>query len=391
MKKGSKYASPYHPSTPEAEYVARWAGVVAERWEESYSSYKPVTLEKEMAKASDLVARALAAQLGTEHKTTAAPVAPAKVVSIAPVEGQKMYSEVFGYVPFMGDFPVSVLSGVDEKVARFVPSVDGDYVVQERECALLVAAIEDGDKALITGPTGSGKSSLVKYIAAKTGRPFIRINMSGDVQSDSIFGTLVVRGGATVWEDGAITEAVKYGALCLVDEWELMPAEIAMGLQNLLEDNGYLYLKEMPATSAERTIIPHKDFRIMFAGNTVGQGDTTGMFAGVGVQNTATIDRFTATVHLNYLSQEHEVNIITSKTKASKAVATQMVKLATLVRNAYNQRKLGLTMSPRTLINWGRKQERYELSYALKVAFLDKLSEEDGKAVEELYIKVFGK
>jgi MoxR-like ATPase len=214
--------------------------------------------------------------------------------------------------------------------------------------------------------------------------------MSGDVESAALFGTLVVRGGATVWEDGAITEAAKYGAVCLVDEWELMPAEIAMGMQNLLEDGGYLYLKEKPGTSDERTVHPNDDFRLVFAGNTVGQGDVTGAFSGVGVQNTATIDRFTNTIRLNYLSQKHEVDIITSKSSVDKKVATDMVRLASLVRTAYEQGKIGLTISPRTLINWARKQQRYDVQYALQVSYLEKLTPDDSKSVSELYAKVFG-
>jgi len=338
---------------------------------------------------NSLVAKAVAAHFGAKAEE---PVTAPVVTSSAPKElaaNQQMFSKVFGYKPKMGDFAVTIHK-VEGDAVRFVPSIDPDYVVQKDECARLVAGIEDGDKTLITGPTGSGKSSLVKYVAAKLGLPFLRVNMSGDVQSDAVFGTMVVRGGATVWEDGVITEAVKLGALCLVDEWELMPAEITMGMQNLLEDGGYLYLKEKPGTSEERTIKPHDTFRLVFAGNTVGQGDTTGAFAGVGVQNTATIDRFTNTVKLGYLTASHEVDIITSKTSVDKSIAAQMVKLANLVRNAYNQQRLGLTMSPRTLINWGRKQSRYSLAYALEVAFLEKLTDDDAKSVRELYTKVFG-
>ena len=340
---------------------------------------------------NDRVAKAIAEHLGK---------APAKVivadtthvsVPLTLADDQKLYSSVFGYVPATGDFPVTVLpTNSNPEIARLVPDIDSDYVVQKTEAALLVAGIEDNDKTLLTGPTGSGKSSLVKYICAKLNRPFLRINMSGDVESASLFGTLVVRGGATVWEDGAVTEAAKHGAVCLVDEWELMPAEIAMGMQNLLEENGYLYLKEMPATSAERTITPHKDFRLVFAGNTAGQGDTTGAFSGVGIQNSATIDRFSNTIALNYLSTAHEVAIITSKSNISPDIAKSMVRMAGLVRNAYDQGKLGLTMSPRTLINWARKCTRYNTSYALEMAFLNKLSADDTKSVLEMYNKVFG-
>lgn len=345
------------------------------------------------ADLNDRVAKAIAEHLGKAPK---AEPKPAEAVARKPVgllPGQVWFSEVFDYRPKFGDFGVTVHpthAGMDPNVVRLIPKIDPDYVVQKDEAALLVAGLEDGDKSLITGPTGSGKSSLVKYVCAKLNRPFIRINMSGDVESAALFGTLVVRGGATVWEDGAITEAAKYGAVCLVDEWELMPAEIAMGMQNLLEDGGYLYLKEKPGTSEDRTIVPHTDFRLVFAGNTVGQGDTTGAFSGVGIQNSATIDRFTNTVRLGYLSQQHEVDIITSKTDATADVATKMVRMAHLVRQAYDGGKIGLTMSPRTLINWARKMGRYDTAYALQVSFLEKLTPDDAKSVSELYVKVFG-
>lgn len=339
---------------------------------------------------NDKVAQAIAQHLGKEPASKPA-VKPAVARKVAePEEGQMLFSSVFGYKPTFGDFPVDVLGKLPDNVARLVPHVDEDYVVQREVAALLVAGIQDGDKSLITGPTGSGKSSLVKYVCAKLKRPFIRINMSGDVESASLFGTLTVAGGATVWEDGAVTEATKYGALCLVDEWELMPSEIAMGMQNLLEDDGYLYLKEKPGNSDDRTVIPHKDFRLVFAGNTVGQGDTTGAFSGVGVQNTATIDRFTNTLYLGYLSAKHELDIITSKTGVDSAVANKMVRLAGLVRNAYDSGKIGLTISPRTLINWARKMQRYDTLDAFNVAYASKLNQDDNRSVLELYTKCFG-
>lgn len=344
-----------------------------------------------MSDINDKVAKAIAAHLGKsepEAKPKAVPVVPKEVVL---KDGEVLFSKMFGYVPATGDFGVTFSETPDNpEIARLIPTIDADYVVQKEEAALLVAGIMDGDKTLITGPTGSGKSSLVKYVCAKMNRPFIRINMSGDVESSSLFGTLVVRGGATVWEDGAITEAAKYGAICLVDEWELMPAEIAMGMQNLLEDGGYLYLKEKPGTSEDRTVVPADGFRLVFAGNTVGQGDTTGAFSGVGVQNTATIDRFTNTVRLGYLNQAHEVSIIRNKSGVTKEVATNMVRVANLVRAAYEQGRLGLTMSPRTLINWGQKCKRYDNKYAFQVAFTEKLTPDDTKSVQELYNKVFG-
>jgi len=336
------------------------------------------------------VAKAIAAHLNETRKEEG--TKPIKKEPHTLLANHVRFSEVFKYTPEPGDFGVQVLdTPTDTAIARLIPTCESNYIVQKEAAALLVAGVMDGDKTLITGPTGSGKSSLVKHVCAKLNRPLIRINMSGDVESAALFGTLVVRGGATVWEDGAITEAVKYGAVCLVDEWELMPAEIAMGMQNLLEDGGYLYLKEKPGTSEDRMITPHANFRLIFAGNTVGQGDTTGAFSGVGIQNTATIDRFTNTIRLGYLEQKHEIDIITSKSNVGRNTATDMVRFASLVRAAYQQGRLGLTISPRTLINWARKQQRYSTQYALQVCYLDKLTPDDSKSVLNYLLRYLAK
>jgi MoxR-like ATPase len=169
-----------------------------------------------------------------------------------------------------------------------------------------------------------------------------------------------------------------------------MPPEISMGLQNLLEDDGYLFLKEKPGKAEDKTHIPHPNFRIICAGNTVGQGDDSGSFSGTMVQNSATLDRFTTTIRLDYLSAEHETTIITGKSGITKTLAKQMIKLAGLVRNAYSQRQVNLTMSPRTLINWAQKHQKHgNMAFAFRVAYFDKLRESDKRAVEEMYTKVF--
>jgi cobaltochelatase CobS len=310
--------------------------------------------------------------------------------------GQKMASAVLGIkLKKEEDFPVTVLdkAKLSPQVSGLVPSVDPDYKVQKEEALKLLRGWEDGDKTLMTGPTGSGKSSLIRYCAALTGRPFIRVNMTGDTESSVLFGGLVVRGGATVWEDGPVTEAVRYGAVLLIDEWELMTPEISMGMQWLLEDDGKLYLKEMPGTSLDKLITPHEHFRIVCGGNTVGQGDDTGSHAGTNVQNTATVDRFQTTIVLSYLNATHEVGILKKKhPKLDVTIIENMVKVAALVRQANQQGNIALTMSPRTLINWGRKIMTWgDVKVAFTIAFLDKLRDADRKVVSELFNKVFGR
>jgi cobaltochelatase CobS len=291
------------------------------------------------------------------------------------------------------DFAITVLDDADipAAVKAFVPEFDPDYQIQYDQAIDILRAWEGHDKVLITGPTGSGKSSLLKQLAALTNRPYIRINMTGDVESSTIFGTLVVEDGATVWKDGPATEAWMYGAVLNVDEWELMPPEISFGFQWMLEDHGKLFLKEKPGSSSDKLIEPHKNSLLVFSGNTLGQGDDTGSFAGTQVQNSAFHDRFQTVTKLDYLEPKHEKAIITSKTSVKADVAEKMVAFAGLVRKAREQNNINLTMSPRTLINWGRKIETHGgIKAALTIAFLNKLRDSDRKIVQEFFTKVFG-
>ena len=326
-----------------------------------------------------------------------------EIVLVAKVKtkdkGQRMFSEVFGYNPTTRpDFPVTVFKDEDwaEEVRIFVPKLTDvellGYEPQKEAVEQLVSGLEEGDRVSISGPTGSGKSSMVKYVCQKLRRPVIRVNMNGDIESSAVFGQLVVESGATVWKDGPATDAIKYGAVLMVDEWTVMPPEITMGFQNPLEHGGFLFLKEKPGSSADKVIEPHEHTRYVFCDNTTGQGDETGAFAGTNVQNTATIDRFDMAIHLEYLGVDHELGVIHSRVPdLDKTVARKMVQYASQIRIAYGKTEMGLTMSPRTLINWARKIQQYgSIRNALTFSFLNKLRDSDKKLASELYTKVFG-
>ena len=338
-----------------------------------------------------------ASAMGTPAATP--DVTPAPVEEEKPIEvgkGQQLFSKLLKRRLPKGlhDFAVSLhdVKSLPTQVVAFVPAASPTYNIQVDEAHALMQAWEMGEKVLITGPTGSGKSSLVEYCCALTGRPFIRINMTGDIESSVLFGSLVVEGGATVWKDGPVTEAVRYGAVVCIDEWDVTPPEILFGLQYLLEEGGKLFLKEMPGDSTEKFIVPHKDFRLVCSGNTVGQGDDVGRFAGTTVQNVASIDRFQTTIVLDYLAASHETKIINDTCAGlASGMAEKMVSFAALVRTSNKQGNINLSVSPRTLINWGRKAIQFKNNErALRLAFANKLRESDRKIVGEFYQKVFG-
>ena len=306
-------------------------------------------------------------------------------------KGKVSYSSLFGKSFTTRDHNITIFKEEDWGVLKqYIPEVNPNYIFQPEACEKLAIAMEMGDYTMFTGPTGSGKSTLVEQYCALVKRPFIRINMTGDMETSAFFGQLTVADGATVWKDGLFTQGYRDGAVILIDEWELCPPEITMGLQRTLEDNGRLVLKEKPGGEQ---IKPHQDTRIIVGGNTLGQGDETGSFAGTNVQNTATIDRFNTVIKLDYLTKKHETDLIMkAHPDVTRPIAEKMVQFATLLRTGHQQGSVSLTCSPRTLLNWAKKTIYWgDPVTALKMAFFDKIVDSEKPFVNTLVNKVFSK
>lgn len=298
-------------------------------------------------------------------------------------------------IPEHEDFPVSIFDSYDwdERIASFIPKIDTNYVIDPELATNILRAWEMDEKVLCYGPTGAGKSSLVEQLCAITRRPFVRVNCTGDMDSSMIFGQLTAKDGSTHWVDGAVTEAVRYGAVFAWDEWDVTPPEISMGLQWLLEDEGKLFLKEMPGSTKDKQIVPHQHFKLVAIGNTQGQGDDTGAHAGTNVQNSATLDRFGTAVYVGYLKPEVEEKMILNKwgSTITPKATKELVKLANLIRQGYQAGQFNLTISPRSLFSICKK-----LSYgstlrsAYTVVYLNKLNETQRKVADELFVKIYG-
>jgi len=307
---------------------------------------------------------------------------------------QRLFSTIIDK-PVTKEFAVTVFEPADwdEAIADFIPKINESYVIDEDLASSILQAWELNEKVLCYGPTGAGKSSLIEQLCARTNRPFVRVNCTGDMDSSMIFGQLTAKDGSTIWVDGAVTEAVRYGAVFAWDEWDVTPPEISMGLQWLLEDDGKLFLKEMPGSTSDKQITPHKDFRIVAIGNTQGQGDETGAHAGTNVQNSATLDRFGTAVFVDYLAPHIEEKMIHNKfpTTITKGAAKELVKLANLLRQGYKSNQLSLTISPRSLFGMCRKVSvGYPLRKAFTLVYLNKLNDTQRKVANELFTRVYG-
>jgi cobaltochelatase CobS len=315
--------------------------------------------------------------------------------------GQIYFSDLFREIWIIDkeDFGVTMFKGMatdypwDERIAAFVPSINPAYVIDKDLAANVLRAWELNERVLCYGPTGAGKSSLIEQLCARTGRPFVRVNCTGDMDTSMIFGQLTAKDGSTIWVDGAVTEAVRYGAVFAWDEWDVTPPEISMGLQWLLEDDGKLFLKEMPGSTKDKQIVPHEHFRIVAIGNTQGQGDETGAHAGTNVQNSATLDRFGTAIYVDYLDASIEETMLTNRypDTITKKAAKELVKLANLIRQGYKASQFNLTMSPRSLFSICNKVSfGMTLRTAFNLVYLNKLNDTQRKVADELFTKIYG-
>jgi cobaltochelatase CobS len=349
----------------------------------------------------DMVAEALAQELGKKQENLSAKLASSVIPDkekkkerkpLVLKTGYKSAYDILGIDDHaIADFAVRVFdhAEVPEQLVSMVPNVDPHYNADVTAALTILSAWEANERIMVYGLPGTGKSSLTRHLCALTNRPFIRVNFSEDIESSALLGGLVVEGGATVYKLGSLAEAVKYGAVFLGDEWDTASPGVVMAAQWLLEDGGKLFLRDMPGSNEDRTLTPHENFRFVATGNTNGQGDDTGNFGGTTPQNSATLDRFTTSFKMDYLPQAQEIEMIASRTGINKATAGRMVKVAQLVRNAVAAGQLSITMSPRTLISWAAKYERFG-DKAIDVAYINKLRSADAKVVRDFVNKAFG-
>lgn len=309
-------------------------------------------------------------------------------------EGFKPIMSVIPMATVALNIPMRVFADTDwpEHLRKFIPEADEHYVFDPEATLAVAVAIMHGDKVLLHGPKGSGKTTLPQQICARIRMPYIRVNCKEDMESAALFGSIKydpVNG--MVWVDGPIPELAKHGGLVCIDEVSRSPAGINASLMAVLEKNGQVYLADKPGSSDEKFIKPHQWFRIVCTDNTELQGDTTGKYVGTNVQDEALIDRFSTTFKLGYLKPAHEVAIITGKVKdIDNFTAQRMVQLATMIRSSYDSGNVGFTMSPRGLLEWAEKIAFWQSEkIGFKLSFFNKLTATDQAVVAEFYHTVF--
>ncbi|OPB32304.1 cobaltochelatase subunit CobS [Bartonella sp. AR 15-3] len=276
-----------------------------------------------------------------------------------------------------------------------VPDIDPDYLFDQQTTLALLAGFAFNRRVMISGYHGTGKSTHIEQVAARLNWPCIRINLDGHISRIDLIGkdAIVLKEGLQITEfkDGILPWAYQNNIALIFDEYDAGRPDVMFVIQRLLESSGRLSLLDQ-----NRVITPHPAFRLFATANTIGLGDTTGLYHGTQQINQAQMDRWSIVTILNYLPHDKEVDIICSKVKyfqttEGKKTISQMVHVADMVRKAFMNGDISTVMSPRTVITWAENTTIFQnIGFAFRLTFLNKCDELERATVAEFYQRAFG-
>ena len=293
---------------------------------------------------------------------------------------------------FDSQMKVPVLASDDQHI----PVIDPDFVFDPDTTLAVLAGFIHNRRVMLQGFPGTGKSTHIEQVAARLNWPCVRINLDGHVSRMDLIGkdAIVVENDVPVtrFAPGMLTWALGQSCALILDEYDAGRPDVMFVLQRLLESEGKLTLLDQ-----SKVITPHKQFRIFATANTIGLGDSTGLYHGTQPLNQAQLDRWNIVAALNYLNPKHEQKIIAAKVpdfvaqdKYGQAALQKMVMLAGLVREGFAQGDLSTTMSPRTLISWAENCLLFDdLTRAFELSFLNKSDETERPIIAEYYQRCF--
>ncbi|WP_342643615.1 cobaltochelatase subunit CobS [Rhodoligotrophos ferricapiens] len=316
-----------------------------------------------------------------------------------------MTPQANGEVAGLPDMKVSVrqVFGIDSdlevpaysQASEHVPDLDEDYLFNRETTLAILAGFAHNRRVMITGYHGTGKSTHVEQVAARLNWPCVRVNLDSHISRIDLVGkdAIVLREGKQITEfrEGILPWALQTNTALVFDEYDAGRPDVMFVIQRVLEVSGKLTLLDQ-----NRVIRPHPAFRLFATANTVGLGDTSGLYHGTQQINQGQMDRWSIVTTLNYLPTEQENAIILAKVKrlntpeGRKRVA-DMVRLADMTRTAFINGDLSTVMSPRTVITWAENTEIFgDLGFAFRVTFLNKCDEMERGLVAEFYQRCFG-
>ena len=284
------------------------------------------------------------------------------------------------------NWQIPAFSEADE----YVPALDPNYQFNADVTRAILAGFIHNKRVMIQGMHGTGKSTHLEQIAARLNWPCMRVNLDGHISRLDLVGKDVIRlqdgKQITEFQEGIVPWALQRPMALIFDEYDAGRPDVMFVIQRLLERDGHFTLLDQ-----NKVIKPHPAFRLFATANTVGLGNLNGMYHGAQRLNHAQLDRWNIIAALNYLPAAEEAAIVKAQVGGidNKQLA-QMVQLATLTRQGFNNGDLTTLMSPRTVISWAENTGIFQDSaLAFKLAFLNKCDEAEQPVVAEYYQRCF--
>ncbi len=282
-----------------------------------------------------------------------------------------------------------------ENKNEYVPDIDETYKFDPETTLSILAGFANNRRVLISGYHGTGKSTHIEQVASRLNWPCIRINLDSHISRIDLIGkdAIILKEGkqVTEFQDGILPWSYKNPVALVFDEYDAGRPDVMFVIQRILETDGKLTLLDQ-----SRVIKPNKYFRLFATANTVGLGDTSGLYHGTQQINQGQMDRWNIVTNLNYLSNDQEVEIVCKKindlnNKDGKEIIKNMVNTADLTRSGFMNGDISTVMSPRTVITWAQNYLLFkDLEYAFKLSFLNRCDELERQAIEEYYQRSFG-
>ena len=297
-------------------------------------------------------------------------------------------NQTFG---FDSDMQVEAFS----KKSEYVPEIDKNYKFDRDTTLAILSGFAFNKKCLVSGYHGTGKSTHIEQVAARLNWPCIRVNLDSHISRIDLIGkdAIVIKDNKQITEfkEGILPWSIQNPIALVFDEYDAGRPDVMFVIQRVLEAEGNFTLLDK-----NKVIKPNKYFRLFATSNTVGLGDTTGLYHGTQQINQGQMDRWNIVTTLNYLSFDKEIEIILGKNKnlnnsKGKEKVSNMIKVASLTRKGFMAGDISTVMSPRTVLHWAENAEIFkDIGYAFRVTFLNKCDETEKNIIAEYYQRCFG-
>ena len=285
------------------------------------------------------------------------------------------------------------IQGFSQK-SEYVPEIDKNYKFDRDTTLAILSGFSFNKRVLIQGYHGTGKSTHIEQVAARLNWPCIRVNLDSHVSRIDLIGkdAIVIKDGKQITEfkEGVLPWSIQNPVALVFDEYDAGRPDVMFVIQRVLESEGSFTLLDK-----NKVLKQNKNFRLFATSNTIGLGDTSGLYHGTQQINQGQMDRWNIVTTLNYLDFDKELEIILGKNKTmnntkGKEKISNMIKVASLTRKGFMAGDISTVMSPRTVIHWAENYQIFkDIGYAFRVTFLNKCDDLEKSIIAEYYQRCF--